>query len=137
MARPKNPDNVYTLTCKVTGQTRKTNPNQFRDLMNRFNLTRDELVNSYVSSGPTGGRRILASEHLTPKQAVEKYGIHINMANKLAEIGTKKVSVPTPTTTAVEGINAEPVNTTVESTDSSYSVSIPAEQEVESDLVNA
>jgi hypothetical protein len=138
MARPKNPDNVYELTCKVTGITRKTNPKQFADLMVRYDLTKDELVASYVSSGINGGRRIIAEQHLTPQQAVEKYGINIKLAEKL--VATRQKVVAVKKTTLVENVNSpepvntEPVNTTdtiVEKTSSGYSVSIPVEDEVE------
>lgn len=130
MARPKNPDNIYNLTCKVTGLTRKTNPNQFRDLMARYNLSQDELIASYVSSGPGGGRRQIASENLTPEQAVEKYGIHPNVATRL-----KATVKQTPVVAVViDEVAAEPVDTTepiVESNGSSFSVSIRAEDEKE------
>jgi len=132
MARPKNPNNIYNLTCKVTGLTRKTNPNQFRDLMARYGLTQDELIASYVSSGPGGGRRQIASENLTPEQAIEKYGIHPNVATRLkATVKQKPVDT---TAVVIDEVAAEPVDTTepiVESNGTSFSVSIRAEDEKE------
>jgi len=80
MARPKNADNRYSFTCKVTGETVKTNPKQFTDLASRYNITPDELDNSYVSRA---GRRVITEQKLTPDQAVAQYGIHINVANNL------------------------------------------------------
>lgn len=80
MARPANPENRYSLTCKVTGEKTKTNPKQFNHLMNRYGITASELDNSYVSRK---GRKVIESEKISPEQAVEKYGIHINVANSL------------------------------------------------------
>lgn len=80
MARPANPENRYSFTCKVTGETVKTNPKQFAALANRYGITNEELDVSYVSRA---GRRIIADEKLTPEQAVEKYGIHLNVAKSL------------------------------------------------------
>jgi len=80
MARPANPENRYSFTCKVTGETIKTNPKQFSALANRYGITNEELDSSYVSRA---GRRVVADEKLSPEQAVEKYGIHINVANNL------------------------------------------------------
>jgi hypothetical protein len=80
MARPANPENRYSFTCKVTGETVKTNPKQFAALANRYGITNEELDVSYVSRA---GRRKIADEKLTPEQAVEKYGIHLNVAKSL------------------------------------------------------
>ena len=80
MAKPKNPNNVYSLTCRVTNKEVKTNPKQVLDLMNRYGITQSELINSYVSRE---GRHQIASEALTPAQAVETYGLHLNVAEKL------------------------------------------------------
>lgn len=80
MARPKNADNTYAFVCKVTGETVKTNPKQFRDLATRYGVTDAELRESYVSRN---GRKVLTGEKLTPDEAVAKYGIHSNVAAKL------------------------------------------------------
>ena len=80
MAKPSNPENRYSFTCKVTGETVKTNPKQFSALATRYNITNEELDSSYVSRA---GRRVITDEKLSPESAVEKYGIHINVANTL------------------------------------------------------
>lgn len=80
MARPANPENRYSFTCKVTGETIKTNPKQFSALATRYGITNEELDSSYVSRA---GRRVITDEKLSPESAVEKYGIHLNVANNL------------------------------------------------------
>lgn len=115
MARPKNPDNVLQYTCKVTGRIVKTNPTQFkRDFMQKYNLSREEMLNSCVSSGPNGGRRIIAAEGLTPEQAIEKYGLHPNVAQmlKCTVKPTPVVEIPVVTETpTVEAVVADTVET--------------------------
>lgn len=112
MARPANPENRYSLTCKVTGKQSKTNPKQFSSLMNRYGISATELDNSYVCRE---GRKVVESEKLTPEQAVEKYGIHINVANSLkCTVKSKPVQPVQPEqvegTVAVETAEAEVVN---------------------------
>ena len=104
MAKPANPENRYSFTCKVTGETVKTNPKQFAALGKRYNITNEELDVSYVCRA---GRRVIEAEKLTPEQAVEKYGIHINVAKTLKCTVKEKVkkekvvsTVETPTTEA-------------------------------------
>jgi len=104
MAKPANPENRYSFTCKVTGETVKTNPKQFAALAKRYNITNEELDVSYVCRA---GRRVIEAEKLTPEQAVEKYGIHINVAKTLKCTVKEKVkkekvvsTVETPTTEA-------------------------------------
>ena len=138
MARPANPQNRYSFTCKVTGETVKTNPKQFAALATRYGITNEELDVSYVSRA---GRRVIEAEKLTPEQAAEKYGIHINVANTLK--CTVKEKAPAKTETpAVEHTNVqlpEAVSETsievsdngveVEKSATSFSVSIPADVE--------
>lgn len=116
MARPKNPDNVLEYTCKVTQRKVKTNPKQFkRDFMEKYGLSREEMLDSCVSSGPNGGRRIIAAEKLTPEQAVEKYGLHPKVAQmlKCTVKPTPVVEVPAVVETpVVEAVEAETVETT-------------------------
>jgi hypothetical protein len=102
MARPKNADNTYAFVCKVTGETVKTNPKQFRDLAARYGVTDAELRDSYVSRN---GRKVLTGEKLTVDEAVAKYGIHPNVAAKL-----KATVKPAP----VKVETVEPVAETVE-----------------------
>lgn len=104
MAKPANPENRYSFTCKVTGETVKTNPKQFSALATRYGITNEELDVSYVCRA---GRRVIEAEKLTPEQAVEKYGIHINVAKTLKCTVKEKVkkekvvsTVETPTTEA-------------------------------------
>jgi hypothetical protein len=80
MAKPSNPENRYSFTCKVTGEIVKTNPKQFSALANRYSITNEELDSSYVSRA---GRRIITDEKLSPEQASMKYGIHLNVAKTL------------------------------------------------------
>lgn len=122
MARPANPENRYSLTCKVTGEATKTNPKQFNQLMNRYGITATELDNSYVSRK---GRKTIEAEKLSPEQAVEKYGIHINVANSLkCTVKAKPV--------------VEPVNGAVEvpSTETSVDESVSNETETSAETVS-
>lgn len=80
MGRPKNPDSVYTITDAVTKETLKTNPKQFASMAERLGISESDLRTSFI--GQKGRKQILA-EKLTPEQAVEKYGIHILVAQKL------------------------------------------------------
>lgn len=93
MARPKNPNNRFAFTCKVTGGTVKTNPKQFNAFAAKYGVTPDELDNSYVSRA---GRHVIEAEKLTPEQAVEKYGLHPNVASTL-----KATIKPAPVAVAV------------------------------------
>ena len=90
MSRPNNPDNRYDFTCRVTGKKIKTNPRQFAALASRYNISLAEMDNSYVSRE---GRAILQTEKLTPDQAVQKYGIHPNVA---AMLKATRISPPKP-----------------------------------------
>jgi hypothetical protein len=104
MARPKNPKNVLEYTCRVTGRKVKTNPKQFHEYVEKTGLDYEVVLNSMVSSGPNGGRRIIAAEGLTPQQAVEKYGLHPVIAHML-KCTKKPVPVAeTPTETVVETV---------------------------------
>jgi hypothetical protein len=138
MARPKNPDNVLEYTCAVTQRKVKTNPTQFkRDFMQKYNLSREDMLKSCVSSGPNGGRRIIAAEGLTPEQAMEKYGLHENVAKmlKCTVKPTPVVEIPavaeTPAVEAVEADTVVSTETTIEDIDD---ILIP---EVETDAVTA
>jgi hypothetical protein len=150
MARPANPENRYSFTCKVTGETVKTNPKQFAALANRYGITNEELDGSYVSRA---GRRVVADEKLTPEQAVEKYGIHLNVAKSLKctvkekVVKEKQENVQTETTVAEQGevqpkdelieaientsIEVSEDGVQVEKSDTSFSVSIPSDVEEE------
>ena len=91
MARPKNENNVYDLVCIETQKETPTNPKQVRDLVARWDVTQDELKKSYVSRE---GRNVLASEKLSVEQAIEKYSIHPNVANKLKALRAPVVKTP-------------------------------------------
>lgn len=80
MARPSNPNNRYELKCIVTGKMVPTNPKQFKELANRYNISDSELDSSYVSRE---GRQILVAEKHTKETAMEKYNIHQNVADCL------------------------------------------------------
>jgi len=80
MSRPKNPENVYLVTCRVTGKTKPTNPVQFNKLCEKYKLNTYEMADSYVSQE---GRRILLKEYLSPQEAVERYNLHMNVATDL------------------------------------------------------
>jgi hypothetical protein len=150
MARPSNPENRYSFTCKVTGETVKTNPKQFAALANRYGITNEELDISYVSRA---GRRKIADEKLSPESAAEKYGLHLNIAKflkctvKEKAVKAKQEKEQTETSVAEQGViqpedNLIDVNETisikvsedgvqVEKSDTSFSVSIPSEVEEE------
>lgn len=123
MARPANPENRYSLTCKVTGEATKTNPKQFNQLMNRYGITATELDNSYVSRK---GRKTIEAEKLSPEQAVEKYGIHINVANSLKCTVKSKPVQPEQVegTVAVETAESEVVNTASETAEAPISETV-------------
>ncbi len=125
MARPANPENRYSFTCKVTGETVKTNPKQFAALANRYGITNEELDVSYVSRA---GRRKIADEKLTPESASEKYGIHINVAKSLK--CTVKEKVKKVKTEAVEAeTSVQEVDSLIEAlNDASIEVSQSVEQ---------
>ena len=89
MGRPNNPDNRYAFTCKVTGETVKTNPRQFSKLAERYDITPEQLDTSYISCK---GRRVVADAKMTPEAVVSTYGVHINVAQNLK--CTVKPSVP-------------------------------------------
>lgn len=126
MARPKNTDNRYSLTCKVTGEATKTNPKQFKALTERYGITAQELDNSYVSRK---GRKVIESEQLSPESAVEKYGIHINVANSLKCTVKPKQQKPEQVDGQVEVENSETVSETVTET--------PVDETVESSSLEA
>ena len=89
MAKPANPENRYSFTCKVTGATVKTNPKQFAALAKRYGISNEELDVSYVCRA---GRRLIDAEKLSPQSASEKYGIHLNVAQNLKCTVKEKVS---------------------------------------------
>lgn len=94
MPKIANPNNVYSLTCKVSGIVTKTNPTQFNNDCIRYGLTREEMIDSYVC---VLGRKHLATEKLTPEQAAEKYKLHMNVTNKLkSTIKPQKIKVKIP-----------------------------------------
>jgi hypothetical protein len=113
MARTPNPNNRYSFTCKVTNVPVKTNPKQFASLAERYGITPEELDTSYVSRA---GRRQIASEALTPEQAVEKYGIHINVARNLkcTAKGSKPAVVVVPEVVSPENTETVAVAETVD-----------------------
>lgn len=88
MARPSNPNNRYELKCLVTGEMTPTNPKQFRELANRYNISDTDLDNSYVSRK---GRQILVAEKHTKETAIAQYGIHQNVADNLKCLREKPV----------------------------------------------
>lgn len=144
MAKQANPENRYTLTCKVTGETVKTNPKQFASLANRYGITNEELDSSYVSRA---GRRVIASENLSPESASEKYSIHINVARSLKCTVKEKKAKEKETTPDAEQLEVQPNGTTAEAVqespvevtevdgvviergETSFSASIPADVE--------
>lgn len=131
MARPKS-DNRYQFTCKVTGETVKTNPKQFEDLSKRYGITPEELDNSYVSRA---GRHTISDQGLSPEQAVEKYGIHINVANNLkCTVKPKPEKKPRATkankTTVAEQLDGEPIKAE-QVGDSSQEQEVEASSQVE------
>ena len=116
MARKANPENVYAMTCKVTGATIKTNPKQFNADCARYGITREEMSASYVSRA---GRKILTDEKLSPEDAATKYGLHMNVANKLkATVKPQPIVVTVPVTAVTEATpvttEPEPMQTTGE-----------------------
>lgn len=101
MARPKNPDNKYSLLCRVTGEEIKTNPKQTRTFMEKYGITLDELENSYVSRK---GRHIISDRKMTPEQVVAEFGISEKVAMKL-KATVKPAPVPTVVPATAETVN--------------------------------
>lgn len=97
MSKPKNENNVYQFTCKVTGETIHTNPKQFRDTMHRYGVTREVLQDNYVGRK---GRNQIAAEKLTVQEAMDKYGIVFEVASRLK--ATIKPAPPASAAPAVE-----------------------------------
>jgi hypothetical protein len=108
MARPSNPNNRYTLTCKVTGKAIPTNPKQVKDLMDRYEISMDELENSYISRE---GRNIIKGENLTKDDAITKYGIHPQVADCLKCLNpNKKVARKRKETeTETQAVTSDPI----------------------------
>jgi len=104
MSRPKNPANVYSLRDAVTGEPVPTNPKQFRDLLARYDVTPEVLQSSYVGQA---GRNKLASDKETVETAVEKYGLHINVANQLKALRPVPVRVRRSPKPVDEAVNVE------------------------------
>ena len=80
MGRPKNIDSVYQVNDAVTKEEIKTNPKQFLAMAERYGISEAELKTSFVGQK---GRKVLLAEKLSPEDTVTKYGIHINVAQKL------------------------------------------------------
>lgn len=100
MARTKNPENVYEVTCAVTGTKYKTSPIQFAHLMGKLGITKDELLNSYVSQK---GRQILAAEcKNNPDAAIEKYKLHPVVAHSLRATRKKVQATLIPMNVSVD-----------------------------------
>ena len=112
MARPNNPDNRYSFTCRVTGEQVKTNPKQFADLAKRYDITPAELDTSYISRN---GRKVITTAKMTPDEVVVAYGIHQNVANNLKCCNIKhKTSAPiAPVIPGLVQVNSEPVTAVV------------------------
>jgi hypothetical protein len=66
--------------CPVSKVQKKTNNVQMNKFAQEFGLTLAEATTSMVSQE---GRRALKEEKLTAEQVVEKYGIHLNVAQAL------------------------------------------------------
>ncbi len=128
MAKPANPENRYSFTCKVTGETVKTNPKQFAALAKRYNITNEELDVSYVCRA---GRRVIEAEKLTPEQAVEKYGIHINVAKTLKCTVKEKVKKEKVVSTVETPVTVEAVQTDSIEVSSENEVSTHENTEIE------
>lgn len=97
--KTKNENNVYTLTCKVTNEIVKTNPNQFNDTVARMGITDEMLKNNYVSRN---GRNLLKSRGLTASQASAEFGIDIVMAKQLKNLAKEPIAVVSTTNIIVE-----------------------------------
>jgi hypothetical protein len=128
MAKPANPENRYSFTCKVTGETVKTNPKQFAALAKRYNITNEELDVSYVCRA---GRRVIEAEKLTPEQAVEKYGIHSNVAKTLKCTVKEKVKKEKVVSTVETPVTVEAVQTDSIEVSSENEVSTHENTEIE------
>ena len=128
MAKPANPENRYSFTCKVTGETVKTNPKQFAALATRYGITNEELDVSYVCRA---GRRVIEAEKLTPEQAVEKYGIHINVAKTLKCTVKEKVKKEKVVSTVETPVTVEAVQTDSIEVSSENEVSTHENTEIE------
>lgn len=129
MSRPKNPENVYSYLDAVTGVQIPTNPKQYNELLIRLDVTREEFDKGYVGQA---GRKILAAQHLTPEQAVEKYGMDIKIARHLKQtVKTAPVVVQQDAPIVVEATTVEVLAPVVETevlAETFYDVNAEVEQ---------
>lgn len=144
MARPSNPNNRYSLKCIVTGEMTPTNPKQFRELANRYNISDTELDNSYVSRK---GRQILIAEKHTKETAISKYGIHQNVADNLkclrerpekpekaTKVRKKKSDVPVLDPTVAEAVTAPEIQPVEAMPDDEETVNFMSEEPEDSEV---
>lgn len=140
MARPSNPNNRYSLKCLVTGEMTPTNPKQFRELANRYNISDTDLDNSYVSRK---GRQILIAEKHTKESAIAQYGIHQNVADnlkclrekpeKVAKVRKKKDDAPVLDPTVAEAVTAPEIQPVEATTDEEDTVNFMSEEPEDSE----
>lgn len=102
--RTKNPDNVYSFTCPVTGKVTKTNPKQFNATAARLNLTDAVLKSSLISRE---GRRIIKDAKMTAEQVVATYGVDPAYAATLKHL--VKPAAPIEVAVPAESIATETV----------------------------
>lgn len=92
----------YKVTCKVTGEEKKTNPKQFFKTADRIGVSAEVLYNSYVSRK---GKAALAG--CTAAEAVELFGLDETVAKWM--IPTPKVEVAPEVPEVADEPAAEPV----------------------------
>ena len=97
--KTKNENNVYSLTCKVTGKVIKTNPKQFNDSVARLGITDAVLRDNYISRE---GKNTLRSLGMTASQASEQYGIDMAVAVQIKNLAKEPVAATPTANIAVE-----------------------------------
>ena len=132
MPRQKNPENVYNFTCAVTRENVHTNPQQFQDLMDRYGVTSDELIKSYVSRN---GRNQLKAEGLSKEDAIARYNLHPKIADCLKILNKKRTVSQRKKKVVAEPVSADPVNADPVTDEDESPIFIASEEEEDSAVV--
>lgn len=78
-----NKPNLYSVVCKVTGETKKTNPKQFQKTADLLGVSVDTLHASYVSREGKKQVKELLKENAIDKEVLLSKGLHPDVLSKL------------------------------------------------------
>lgn len=80
----KDVPNLYSVVCKVTGETKKTNPKQFTKTADLVGVSVDTLHKSYVSrEGKKLVKQQLKDQTIDREVLVDKYGLNPDVVKYL------------------------------------------------------